>query len=166
MFKLFDKFRTPAPTREDIEQSRIYKKDLYDAAAHAILQEMIKKNQVKIPKPIPFDFLQFAKSKEQADFMDLSKPFDAPKFMKHIKPPKPKIPLVLVPLHDYEIIKIIRLGWALGEGTTQLPIEESGYTEDQENETHYNNAKMLYKFYGIPKDRIFQLTGCVLNDDI
>ncbi len=78
--------------------------------------------------------------------------------------PGPVEPTRTVPLCDYQIIKIIRQGWALGEGTIQIPIEESGYSDKDVNKAHYNNAQTLHKYYGMSKDEIFQLTGCLIED--
>lgn len=187
MFKLFDKFRTPAPKTKrmqawdklnettiqhiDLEFSKgVYQIPdkptgfvLIDKDAVKIFNALVDRNKKQIEQRIgqTVESLFIGKSESTRTSEPLK--FQHPN-CRCI--PKPKTPLVLVPLSDYEIMKIIRLGWALGEGTTQLPIEESGYTENEENETHYNNAKILHKFYGIPKDEIFQLTGCVLNDDI
>ena len=71
--------------------------------------------------------------------------------------------MVLVPIQDFEIMKLIRMRYALGLPTEIDSFEEvfAGHNEII-NEAHYVNATILNQYYGINKKDLFYMTGCVL----
>ncbi len=78
-----------------------------------------------------------------------------------------------VPLYDYNLLKHIRLNIAKGGDTLILDpdtlarhtidTDDERVIDDKANEFHCINAEALYKYYGLDKDTIFELTGYVVG---
>lgn len=87
-------------------------------------------------------------------------------WQEQVRSDKPQIPVVPVPIYDYELLKRIRKAWAVGEWTFCDSIEQSYKEEKAINHIHHQNAAILNKHYGISEEEIFQLTGCVIDPEI
>jgi hypothetical protein len=185
---IFKKFQLepPKPDRDDVENARFLKKEMIDQAAGKVLQEMIKKNQVKIPKPIPLaEFFKNWQKEIEPPTLDIDLKFpkgvydaNAVVGIQVNAKDQLKVPMIPVPIHDYHLLRIIRINMAKGKQTvidspdillTDLDEDECqcedclNKDETLVNHLHHINAKVLYDCYGLSKDEIFQLTGCIIK---